>query len=151
MATTFHKDITPANNHAIHSFSASDISFRDALVVTPGDVGKVCRVTSTGHFYVLTNASPKTWLDLTATVTAQASTSGVVLPDSVSYTYDSSGRVSTTTEVRGSETTVIGYTYNAAGNVVSITTAVDGTTTRTETYTYDSTTGNVTSMSATTP
>lgn len=62
-----HKNITTGDVHYIHNWSVADNTARDALTVAATDVGKVCQVTGTSSYYLLTNDSPMTWFDLTST------------------------------------------------------------------------------------
>ena len=57
-------------------------------------------------------------------------------PSAVTYTYDASGRVETTTETLPTGTRTTTVTYNAGGQVATVTVTL-GTSTRTTQYTYD--------------
>ena len=57
-------------------------------------------------------------------------------PSAVSYTYDASGRVETTTETLPTGTRTTAVTYNEAGQVKTVTVTL-GTSTRTTQYAYD--------------
>lgn len=56
-----HKNITTGDVHYIQNWSVADTTARDALSVVAGDVGKVCQVTGTSSYYILTDDSPMTW------------------------------------------------------------------------------------------
>jgi hypothetical protein len=59
-----HENITVGDVHYIQNWSVADTTARDALVVAAADVGKVCQVTGTATFYILTDDSPMTWSSL---------------------------------------------------------------------------------------
>lgn len=61
-----HKNITTGDVHYIQNWSVADNTARDALSVVAADVGKVCQVTGTSTYYLLTNNSPMTWQSLGA-------------------------------------------------------------------------------------
>lgn len=56
-----HKDITTGGIHYIQNWSVADNTARDALTVAAADVGKVCQVTGTSSYYILTDDTPMTW------------------------------------------------------------------------------------------
>lgn len=61
-----HKNITTGDVHYIQNWSVADTTARDALSVVAADVGKVCQVTGTSTYYILTDDSPMTWQSLGA-------------------------------------------------------------------------------------
>jgi hypothetical protein len=56
-----HENITVGDVHYIQNWSVADNTARDALSVAAADVGKVCQVTGTSSYYILTDDSPMTW------------------------------------------------------------------------------------------
>lgn len=56
-----HKNITTSAIHYIQNWSVVDNTARNALSVAAADVGKVCQVTGTSSYYILTDDSPMTW------------------------------------------------------------------------------------------
>lgn len=72
-----HKNLPSAEIHIIQAFTYANASARiGATGLVAGDVGKVALQTDNMSFWVLTNYSPVTWIDLAGTgvVTAHAST-----------------------------------------------------------------------------
>lgn len=61
-----HKNITTGDVHYLQNWSVADTTARDALSVAVADVGKVCQVTGTSTYYILTDDSPMTWQSLGA-------------------------------------------------------------------------------------
>jgi hypothetical protein len=61
-----HENAVVGDIHYIQNWSVADNTARDALVVIPADVGKVCQVTGTSTYYLLTDDSPMTWASLAA-------------------------------------------------------------------------------------
>jgi hypothetical protein len=61
-----HENAVVGDIHYIQNWSVADNTARDALVVTTADVGKVCQVTGTSTYYLLTDDSPMTWASLAA-------------------------------------------------------------------------------------
>jgi hypothetical protein len=59
-----HKNITTGDVHYIQNWSVADTTARDALSVATTDVGKVCQVTGTSTYYILTDDSPMTWTEI---------------------------------------------------------------------------------------
>lgn len=62
-----HENAVVGDIHYIQNWSVADNTARDALSVAAADVGKVCQVTGTSSYYLLTDDSPMTWFDLTST------------------------------------------------------------------------------------
>lgn len=56
-----HKNITTGDIHYLQNWSVADTTARDALSVAAADVGKVCQVTGTSTYYILTDEDPMTW------------------------------------------------------------------------------------------
>lgn len=59
-----HRDLTTDEIHYIQQWSVADNTARDALSVVATDVGKVCQVTGTAKFFILSDDSPMTWVEI---------------------------------------------------------------------------------------
>jgi hypothetical protein len=59
-----HENAVVGDIHYIQNWSVADNTARDALSVAAADVGKVCQVTGTSSYYLLTDDSPMTWTEL---------------------------------------------------------------------------------------
>ncbi len=101
---------------------------------------------TTGNAATATKLATPRRIALAGAVTGEALFDGTqdvsittMIPDAsaVSYTYDASGRVSTTTETLPTGTRTTTVTYNEAGQVKTVTVTL-GTSTLTTTYSYDS-------------
>lgn len=57
----YHQDIPSSYRHAIHNYVAANAAARLAIVVTAADVGKVCRQTDTGEFWILKSEVGPIW------------------------------------------------------------------------------------------
>lgn len=65
-----HKAILVGDNHFLQQWDVASATARFALSVTSSDIGKVCRQSDTGEFFILTVDSPMTWEALTTNLTS---------------------------------------------------------------------------------
>lgn len=70
-------------------------------------------------------------------------------PSGINYDYDPDGRVQTVTYTVGEQQRIRTITYDDQGRMETVAYPVAGGATRTETYHYDSITGDITGMTAT--
>lgn len=71
-----HKNSLVGDQHYVHNWEVADEAARLALVLTSGDIGKICRQLDTGAFFLLVDDSPLLWEALGTTGEIQT----VVLP-----------------------------------------------------------------------
>jgi len=97
----------------------------------------------------LENTTARDWgaaAFLYQSLTAGSFVGAVAEPDEATYSYDSSGQISGSTETIGGQVRTSTYAYDTSGNLTQATIGFAGTS-RVETYSYDAS-GNLTGMSA---
>jgi hypothetical protein len=91
-----HKEVIAGDIHVIQQWEVADETERLALTVAATDIGKVVYQQDTEEFYILTVASPATWVQLgggggtAATTTYDNTTSGLTatnVQDAIDETY----------------------------------------------------------------
>lgn len=110
-----HKNITTGDVHYIQNWSVADTTARDALTVTATDVGKVCQVTGTSTYYILTDDSPMTWQAIGSITSASNSFATIAVSGQSDVVADSS--TDTLTLAAGSNITI---TTNAGTDTITI-------------------------------
>lgn len=108
-----HKNITTGDVHYIQNWSVADTTARDALSVAAADVGKVCQVTGTNAYYILTDDSPMTWQLIGSSV--GAGTGDVVGPASATDNAVVRFNLTTGKLVQDSAVTIADTTGDMAG------------------------------------
>jgi hypothetical protein len=98
--------------------NSSSVSLGAGVIVTNVAATSATTLTATADIAVTAAAGART---LTVDTLSLANAFTVTMPVSVSYTYDSQGRLATVTYISGTGvSTVVTYTYDAAGNRTSV-------------------------------
>ncbi len=59
----FHKELIDSDIHVIHAFTFADATTRNSATVVTADIGKICKQTDGGSYYILIDIAP-TWAQI---------------------------------------------------------------------------------------
>ena len=80
-----HKDLIPAERHAVHAWEVTNEAARNALVVTANDIGKICKIDSPAAYHILMNNIGPIWIDITGAGGGGSSGKTVLTADTTYY------------------------------------------------------------------